>query len=144
VTAPIDVLLSRLAPYKLRKTGHDRWRACCPAHGGSNASTLSVAVADNGSVLLKCWHGCSADEVVCALGLDLQDLFPPRPAAGAGAKGSRLSLPASQALEILNREALLIYVVASDVHKKRQINNTDFDRLTVAVRRVGQIAVATR
>jgi hypothetical protein len=82
MSAPIDMVLSRLAPFKLRENGSDRWR-CCPAHGGSNPSALSVGVGDNGAVLLKCWHGCSADKVAGSLGLELADLFPPRESHGA-------------------------------------------------------------
>ena len=44
MTRPIDTVLDRLAQYKLRTNGRDRWRACCPAHGGKNPSALSVGI----------------------------------------------------------------------------------------------------
>jgi len=37
---------------------------------------LSIGEAGDGTVLVKCFHGCSASDVVHALGLELADLFP--------------------------------------------------------------------
>ena len=53
----------------------DRFRARCPAHEGKSIGSLSVSVGDAGSILMKCFAGCSADEIVAALGLTLRDLF---------------------------------------------------------------------
>ncbi len=63
MSRPIDAVLSRLEQFKLRENGRDRWRACCPAHGGSNASALSIGIGQNDAVLLRCWQGCGIDEV---------------------------------------------------------------------------------
>lgn len=140
---PIDLVLQKL---KLKDDGRRKvWRACCPAHGGKNPSALSITVGDNDAVLLRCWHGCTVEQVVSALGLDLRDLFPPKPEKpGDGGKPSKLKLPAAQALQVLNREALTIYIVGLDMRKEKSISETDFDRLAVAVRRVGQIVEATQ
>lgn len=48
--------------------------ACCPAHDDSDPS-MSVAVSPDGKILVKCWAGCSALEIVQAMGLSLHDLF---------------------------------------------------------------------
>src|SRR4051812_29050076 len=37
---------------------------------------LSVREASDGTVLVHCFHGCSAAEVMKAVGLELSDLFP--------------------------------------------------------------------
>jgi hypothetical protein len=138
MTAPIDAVLARLDGYKLRENGRDRWRACCPAHGGSNPSALSVGIADNGSVLLRCWQGCSIEQIVGALGLDVVDLFPPRQQAGdgGGALQRRRMLTARQALDLLVSESLVVYVIATDVHRQRTVSDADFDRLQVAAARI--------
>ena len=86
--------------YGLRPTGPDRWRACCPAHGGSNPSALSVGSGAYDAVLLKCWHGCDAHEVVQSLVMELSALFPPRPQAGAGPMRRRGLLTAMQTLDV--------------------------------------------
>lgn len=69
-----DALLSRLEA--VRQTGAGRWRAKCPSHDGKNREVLSIGETTDGTVLLKCFHGCTAAEVVAAIGLELSDLFP--------------------------------------------------------------------
>lgn len=80
MSAPLEVVLSRLEPHRLRANGADRWRACCPAHGSSNPSTLSVGVGVNGAVLLQCFGGCSVAQIAYSIGLELGDLFEARAA----------------------------------------------------------------
>ena len=71
---PIDVALARLTG--VRKAGDGRgYAARCPAHDDRQAS-LSVTEGRNGEVLLNCFAGCRAEEVVAALGLTMADLFP--------------------------------------------------------------------
>jgi hypothetical protein len=84
MSRPIDLVLSRLDQFKLRENGRERWRACCPAHGGSNPSALSIGVGQDDAVLLKCWQGCDVHQVAIALGLELHELFPPKPDSGHG------------------------------------------------------------
>lgn len=49
------------------------WSACCPAHPDRTPS-LSVTEGDRG-VLVKCWAGCTVDEIADAMGLGVADLF---------------------------------------------------------------------
>ena len=59
------------------------WIACCPAHQDRSPS-LSVRAGDHGETLIHCHAGCTAGEIVQALGLKLGDLFAearPRQAA---------------------------------------------------------------
>ena len=135
---PIDVVLDRLGGHRLRPNGTDRWRACCPAHGGSNPSALSIGVGRDGQVLIKCWHGCDADEVVASLGLELADLFPPRESA-AGKSLRRKLISAGQALDLLDNEMTLAVVCASDLAAGRQLDESTRERLTLAAARVGML-----
>ncbi len=72
--APIDGLLSKLEG--VRETRPGKWRARCPAHDSKSLS-LSIAEADTGSVLLYCFAGCGAADVLASAGLQLSDLYPP-------------------------------------------------------------------
>ena len=72
---PVDRLLDRLSGIK--QTRPHRWQARCPAHDDRSPSLVITEVED-GTILLKCWAGCSAAEVVAAIGLELRDLFPPK------------------------------------------------------------------
>lgn len=57
-----------------RKSGCG-WVAKCPAHDDKSPS-LSVSLASDGKVLVKCFAGCSFDSIVAALRLRACDLFP--------------------------------------------------------------------
>lgn len=70
---PIDTVISRLD--KVKANGAGKWLACCPAHDDKTPS-LSIKEGEDGTVLLKCWAGCTAAEITGAIGLDLRDLFP--------------------------------------------------------------------
>jgi phage/plasmid primase-like uncharacterized protein len=55
----------------------DGWLCCCPAHDDHDPS-LSIHAAADGKVLITCFTGCTPDQIVRALSLELADLFPPR------------------------------------------------------------------
>lgn len=59
----------------VRETGAGKWQAKCPAHDDKTPS-LSIKEINDGTLLLKCWAGCDAGEIVGAVGLELSDLFP--------------------------------------------------------------------
>jgi DNA primase len=63
--------------YRLRKVKQigDEYQACCPAHDDKRPS-LSVGVAADGKVLVRCHTGCKTEDVVRVVGLDMKDLFP--------------------------------------------------------------------
>lgn len=66
----INDLLSRLSGVKQRGT---RWSATCPAHEDRSPS-LSISEGDRG-LLLRCFAGCSIQELCSALGIVSRDLF---------------------------------------------------------------------
>ena len=61
--------------HNVKKRGANQWLCSCPAHADDDPS-LAVTTTTNGKILLKCFAGCSALEVVDAMGLKLEDLFP--------------------------------------------------------------------
>ncbi len=65
-----EVLLQRLDKVRQTEKG---WQACCPAHD-DKAPSLSISNED-GKTLLHCHAGCSTQDVVAALGINLADLF---------------------------------------------------------------------
>jgi hypothetical protein len=74
MTAHIQKLLSSL--HRLKPVRPNEWVACCPAHPDKNPS-LAIKLCDSdGKILIKCWAGCTADEIVGSVGMDLADLFP--------------------------------------------------------------------
>lgn len=69
----IEEFLSRLEGVK--KTGDRKYMACCSAHNDSDPS-MAVTEATDGRILVHCYAGCSAGEIMGSLGLSLSDLFP--------------------------------------------------------------------
>jgi hypothetical protein len=67
-----DTLLSRLD--RVRQTGADRWISRCPAHDDKGPS-LSIRQTPE-RILIYCFAGCSAEDVLDAVGLRWTDLYP--------------------------------------------------------------------
>ncbi len=47
----------------------------CPAHADRSPS-LSIAQGDDERILLRCFAGCTVEEITAAMGLSVKDLFP--------------------------------------------------------------------
>ncbi|MGA8872464.1 MAG: hypothetical protein WB460_15055 [Candidatus Acidiferrales bacterium] len=62
--------LAHALPY-----GYGRWRGRCPVHLGRSRTSLSIAEGDKGRVLLKCWGGCTVEQVCAELKIEISDLF---------------------------------------------------------------------
>ncbi|WP_234554937.1 DUF7146 domain-containing protein [Thermus caliditerrae] len=60
---------------RARPAGRGRWTGHCPAHKDRTPS-LSIALGQDGRVLLHCFSGCPPEAVLDALGLEWKDLFP--------------------------------------------------------------------
>ena len=131
----IDTLLNSLD--RVRETGNNRWLAKCPAHDDRSPS-LSIRNADD-RVLIHCFAGCDALDVVHAVGLELGDLFADR--CDYQTKSSRSRIPASDALRAIDHETLVVVIIASDIRKNRTIDDEDFQRLTTAAKRIGAARV---
>lgn len=70
----IGDLLNRLE--RVRRMGEGRWIACCPAHSDKHPS-LNIKLGNDDVILLQCRSGgCSAHDIVSAVGMSLTDLFP--------------------------------------------------------------------
>jgi hypothetical protein len=104
-----EALVSRLD--RVRRTSADRWVARCPAHNDRGPS-VAIRELDDGRVLVHCFAGCSAHEIVTAAGLTLSDLFPPRPPDAHGVKRDRRPIPAIDVLRCIAQEALIVAVAA--------------------------------
>jgi hypothetical protein len=99
---------------------------------------LSVSEGDNGAVLMRCWAGCPIESIASALDLAVVDLFPPRqaPGCGASARARRRLLSASQALQLLEDEATLVLVCASDLARGEQLDELTRKRLMLGAARI--------
>lgn len=133
-TADVHALLARLD--KVKKSGPGRWLACCPAHDDRSPS-LSVRETDDGTILIKCWSGCGAGDVVAAVGMSLSDLFPNRPDDDfKKAKRPGQRWVPRDVLEAVASEALIALLAAEAVHGGNSLSDDDRSRLAVAAGRL--------
>lgn len=129
-----DVLLSKLDGVK--RTGAGRWLAKCPAHADRTAS-LSLRELDDGRTLCHCFAGCTVHEVVGAVGLELSDLFPPRPDDPAHVgRPERRPFPAADILRAIAFEATIVALAGAAIVAGEPFSQFDKDRLVVAVGRI--------
>lgn len=87
-------------------------------------------------MLLHCFAGCPVSGIVSALGLEMSGLFPPRQLSGREPKRTPRLLTAGQALELIDREAQLLAVVAANMLRGVEINQNDLDRIAKAAGRI--------
>lgn len=128
----VDALLSRLDGVKQRGAG--RWMAKCPAHDDHGPS-LSIRELDDGRILLHDFgQGCTAEAIVAAIGLTLEDLFPPREIHHG--KPERRPFPAADVLRAVAFEASVVLVAATTMLSGTSLSAVDRDRLTLACSRL--------
>lgn len=140
----IEDLAARLDA--VRRSGPDRFMARCPAHDDRDPS-LSIREVEDQRILLHCFSGCSAAEVVSALGLNLSDIMPPRPWDIPGGPGGYPSMyrPHRQrlhqdALRVMAHEALIVAVAAERVATGDVLLLEDYGRVLMAAKRLQDAA----
>lgn len=137
----LDRLLGSLR--KLKKTGPDKWIACCPAH---EDGTPSLAIKDSGgTILVHCFGGCPLEDVLGAVGMGPVDLFPPREGGtrhpseyrdGPPLKVGSVRFTALDALRCCAGEAGVALMLSCDMAEGKVLSPDERDRITLAVARM--------
>ena len=83
--ADIQLLLSRLQGVKKIK-GSDKWVALCPAHDDKTPS-LSIRQLEDSRILINCWSGCGAIDVLESIDMNYQHLMPDDAISYRGIRG---------------------------------------------------------
>ncbi|MDQ3494282.1 MAG: DNA primase [Pseudomonadota bacterium] len=126
----------------VQKSGNG-WRARCPACGGTSRK-LTVAERE-GRVLLHCFGGCQAVEVLQAVGLSWGDIMPPRnwPESPEERRQARRAIREtgwSAALKTLAMEATVALIAARQLGGWQPLSVEDDARLALAVERIDHAA----
>lgn len=132
---PVVNILSRLDG--VRETRPDSYIALCLAHADLTPS-LAIARGDDGRVLLHCWAGCTATEVVESLGLTLADLFE-RPQEHRRPGRKRIWPDYKAMLELLSFEATVILICCQPATEGRQLDEIEHASLIRAVGNIQKI-----
>lgn len=119
-----ETLLARLE--QVRDRGDDRYSASCPgplhAHGDRSAGLGIKAVDDR--ILINCPAGCSALDIVNAVGLELSDLFERRLTDTAIAPMRQPPFPRERCRRIRHL-ALVISLASGDLKYGRALSEAD-------------------
>ena len=133
-------LLDRLE--KVRGNGKG-WTARCPAHQDQGPS-LSITEAGD-RVLVHCFAGCHAADVLAAVGLSFADLFPP--SHWPDGKEQRLQAQRSirdasrdASIDLLALEAKVTLIAARQIVGGDRLSPEDQVRLATAAERIDMAA----
>jgi len=126
-----DEFVSRLE--RARRTGANSWIARCPAHEDRSPS-LTVAEKEDGRILIHCHAGCGIEAITGAVGVEITDLFPPRPIEHAPRE--RRPFPVADVLEALADEAEVLDVILHDADWGLPLSKADIERAQLAIDRI--------
>jgi hypothetical protein len=120
----VENVLQRLD--KVKKTGAFKWQARCPSHDDKGPS-LAIRELDDGRVLLHCFAGCGASEVLGTIGLEFSDLYPD--CDGAHMPRVRKPWNAMDVLTALAFEVLVALQYANQLARGIALSEMDQQRL---------------
>lgn len=126
------MLANRILPLldKVKQTRPNAWMASCPLHSDSHPSLVITETDDK--VLLKCFscHGAAAD-IVSAVGLSVSDLFPDNPDSDYTPQ-KRIYFPAKEVLKALEKEAILMSILADKFSRKESLAPDEIKLLKIS------------
>jgi len=129
----------RTSGWKPSAVKGNKFRSICPACGArhhGNPTKLSVAAGERGGVVMKCFAGCGALEVVAALGFKPEILFPPKILGG---KPGSAWIPATHAIDGLADDAMTIAVFAALVAAGEALTEQQRDELATTRARIESV-----
>lgn len=127
-----DKLLQRLD--KVKQVNRNKWKACCPSHEDRSPS-LFITETDDERVLIHCFGGCETVEVLDAVGLCFNDLYPVTE-LGESSPKIRKPFTAYDALTGIAYEGLVVLQYAKGMLSGTPFNEADRNRLLLSVTRI--------
>lgn len=106
------MLLARMAG--VRQSKPNSWIARCPAHDDKSPS-LAVTYADDGRILIHCFAGCEAHDVLAAVGMSIRDLFPE--ALKHHLPPRRLGVSGFDVIKVMRHEVRVLSLIAQEIGK---------------------------
>jgi putative DNA primase/helicase len=128
----IEEILSRLEGVKKRGKGYI---AKCSAHPDKNPS-LSLSELPDGRILIKCFAGCSPQDILASMGLSMSDLFPDN---GLGYYKSFQRLNEEYQAKIENHlsvDEIVLKIAELDRESGKRLSKSDLEKERQAFERI--------
>jgi hypothetical protein len=135
----IENILSRLN--KVKRSGHNQFMACCPAHEDRSPS-LSIKDAGDGRILINCLAGCSSIDVLGAIGMDFADVMPAK-AVEHKISPQPIKIFATDAIRAIKFESQIVGIAAIELSKGNPLDEADHQRLLLAIERINTVVEAS-
>jgi len=129
----IDNIVSRLE--KVKQTSTEQYIAICPSHQDKSPS-LSIKELPDGRVLINCFAGCSASEILGSIGLSLEDLYPE---SKGSFKSEKRPFSSSHGLNMIGYESSIILACAGFLREGKELSEANFARMVEAVTRIQNV-----
>lgn len=117
---------------KSYRSGKDEYQCLCPAHQDKTAS-LSIKNLPDERILIHCFAGCAANDILEAVGLTFEDIVPKR--LGDFKPVSKPFNPYA-VLKAISNETLLVALAGLEIANGKTLPQEDKDRLMIAVNRL--------
>lgn len=130
----IEDVINRLQGVK--STGQNRWIAKCPSHQDKSPS-LALSQDADGKVLINCFAGCGTYEILQAVGLDWDAVFPEKMLTPAKPKKARIY--ATEGLQLLRLETQIVTLGGSRLQRGEKLNDEDYARFLKAMERITRV-----
>ena len=117
---------------KSYRSGKDEYQCLCPAHNDKTAS-LSIKNLPDERILIHCFAGCAANDILGAVGLTFDDIVPKR--LGDFKPVSKPFNPYA-VLKAISNETLLVALAGLEVANGKTLLQEDKNRLMIAVNRL--------
>ena len=127
----INEILSKFE--RVYKSGSDQWQCLCPVHDDKSPS-VGIKYTKDGRILIHCFSGCPTNEILDAVGISFDDLFPDK--LENEYKPIKRAFNPYAVLTSLSNEILLCTLAAMDLSKGKILNETDKQRLILAYSRI--------
>ena len=135
IMTPAAQILDRLE--RVKPTSRGSWLARCPAHRDKTPS-LSIRETNDGTILVNCFAGCGASDVLNALGLPWRALFPQNRTQSTSRSPYHSRIPARDLLEIVSEDVSIVAMIAADMLAGKLIEDRDWNELARAAARIGR------
>ena len=139
MTERLNKLLSRIE--KVKSNGSSKWLACCPAHPDKSPS-LGIKLTDDDKILIKCFSGCSVDEIVTAVGFELSDLMPESVDYKKGAKPPRFNK--YELFDLILHHAIILELAIGDLLSGDLLSEADLKTVVFAKSSIENISREVR